>query len=127
SDAPMSTEFAISRFCVPFLQSEGWAVFADCDILCWSDINELFALANDKYAVMVVQHKPLSDTGVKMDGQMQTIYNCKNWSSLVLWNCGHPANQRLNLEKLNTWPGRHLHAFKWLQNGEIGELPEYWN
>src|SRR3954471_12493704 len=42
SEAPMSTEFAISRFCVPFLQREGWALFADCDILCWEDINNLF-------------------------------------------------------------------------------------
>lgn len=131
SQAPMSTEFAISRFCVPFLQDSGWALFADCDIICWSDINELFALADDRYAVMVVKHPtkiPLvAVMGLKMDGQIQTVYNRKNWSSVVLWNCDHPANKRFTLENLNTWPGRDLHAFKWLEDSEIGELPQEWN
>jgi hypothetical protein len=45
----------------------------------------------------------------------------------VLWNCLHEANQQLTWEKLNTWPGRDLHAFKWLQDKEIGELPAEWN
>jgi hypothetical protein len=131
SDAPMSTEFAISRFCVPFLQREGWALFGDCDIICWSDINELFALADDKYAVMVCKHQrgtmySYTET-LKMDGQFQTNYTRKNWSSVVLWNCDHEANKRLTLEALNTWPGRDLHAFKWLEDSEIGELPQHWN
>src|SRR6266478_6919214 len=126
SEAPMSTEFAISRFAIPFLET-GWAVFADCDILCWSDIKELFELADDKYAVMVVKHSVGGSGMTKMDGQTQTSYQCKNWSSVVLWNCDHPANKRLTVEKLNTWPGRDLHAFKWLQDSEIGELPQQWN
>lgn len=132
SAAPMSTEFAISRFCVPFLQDTGWALFADCDIICWSDIKELFDLADDRYAVMVVKHglEPLyaAFNGLqKMDGQIQTVYQRKNWSSVVLWNCGHPANRQLTLERLNNWPGRDLHAFKWLGDDEIGELPQEWN
>jgi lipopolysaccharide biosynthesis glycosyltransferase len=147
SNAPMSTEFAISRFCVPFLQREGWALFGDCDIICWSDINELFALADDKFAVMCVKHQlkePITEIEhsgsqseavmnymasqfTKMDGQEQTFYARKNWSSVVLWNCDHPANKRLTLEALNTWPGRDLHAFKWLEDSEIGELPQHWN
>lgn len=127
SQAPMATEFAISRFCVPFLQNKGWALFVDCDVVCVGDITELFALADDKYAVMVVKHdyKPTETT--KMDGQVQTAYSRKNWSSVVLWNCEHPANKELTLEKLNTWPGRDLHAFKWLKDDEIGELPRKWN
>jgi lipopolysaccharide biosynthesis glycosyltransferase len=131
SNAPMSTEFAISRFCAPFLQDHGWALFADCDIICWSDIEELFALADDRYAVMVVKHLftiPQTTTAdTKMDGQFQTVYNRKNWSSVVLWNCNHPANKRLTLKRLNNWPGRDLHAFKWLEDSEIGELPQAWN
>ena len=135
SKAPMSTEFAISRFCIPFLQSEGWALFADCDILCWSDIRDLFALADERYAVMVVKHaqsdfKGLSASNItttKMDGQIQTYYGRKNWSSVVLWNCGHPANKRLTEEVLNSMPGRDLHAFFWLRDDEIGELPQQWN
>lgn len=127
SQAPMATEFAISRFCVPFLQKSGWALFVDCDIVCLSDINELFALADDRYAVMVCKHQQNSGSSVKMDGQVQTYYSRKNWSSVVLWNCGHPANSRFTLENLNTWPGRDLHAFKWLEDSEIGELPKEWN
>lgn len=128
SNAPMSTEFAISRFTVPFLQPTGWALFADCDILCWSDIADLFALADDKYAVMVVKHEHEGGERVlKMDGQVQTFYNRKNWSSVVLWNCSHEANKRFTLEHLNTWPGRDLHSFKWLADEEIGALPHHWN
>jgi len=131
SQAPMATEFAISRFCVPFLHSEvaaiGWALFMDCDMLCQGDINELFALADDQYAVMVVKHNHQTGALSKMDGQIQSYYNRKNWSSVILWNCGHPSNRNLTLEALNTWPGRDLHAFKWLKDEEIGELPREWN
>lgn len=127
SEAPMATEFAISRFCVPFLKQKGWALFCDCDVLCLADIEELFALADNKYAVMVVKHNQQPTEAIKMDGQVQTKYSRKNWSSVILWNCSHPANKRLTLENLNTWPGRDLHAFKWLEDEEIGELPQEWN
>lgn len=127
SEAPMATEFAISRFCVPFLQLDGWALFVDCDILCTADIAELFAFAEPSYAVQVVKHKQESGPKTKMDAQVQTFYARKNWSSVVLWNCGHPANNALTHKRLNGWPGRDLHAFKWLEDSEIGELPPEWN
>jgi hypothetical protein len=127
SQAPMSTEFAISRFCVPFIQRSGWALFMDCDVLCLADISALFQLADDRYAVMVVKHNYVPEETVKMDGQVQTTYPRKNWSSVILWNCGHPANLRLTKEQLNTWPGRDLHGFKWLKDEEIGQLPIEWN
>ena len=130
SQAPMSTEFAISRFAVPFIQQNGWTLFADCDIICWSDIKEVFNLVDDKYAVMVVKHPHSNENTakvVKMDGQTQTFYVRKNWSSVVLWNCDHEANKRFTIENLNTWPGRDLHAFKWLEDAEIGELSQEWN
>lgn len=127
SDAPMATEFAISRFCVPFIQREGWALFIDCDMLCLTDISSLFAMADDRYAVMVVKHKHENGDDVKMDNQVQTYYKRKNQSSLMLINCSHPANRRLTIDNLNRWPGRDLHAFKWLEESEIGYLPIYWN
>src|SRR4029078_12458477 len=34
SNAPMTTEFAISRFAIPFLKDKGWALFIDCDMVC---------------------------------------------------------------------------------------------
>ena len=128
SQAPMATEFAISRFAVPFLQKSGWALFVDCDIVCWEDINNLFALADPKYAVLCVKHEqPAKDGDIKMDNQIQTFYARKNWSSVVLWNCDHEANKRFTLKMLNTLPGRDLHAFSWLKDEEIGELPQKWN
>jgi lipopolysaccharide biosynthesis glycosyltransferase len=127
SKAPMSTDFAIARFAVPRLIRRGWALFADCDILVLGDLAELFALADPRYAVMVVQHDYTADAGPKMDNQVQTTYPRKNWSSVILWNCEHPSNQRLNWHVLNTWPGRALHGFAWLADEEIGTLPLAWN
>jgi lipopolysaccharide biosynthesis glycosyltransferase len=123
----MATEFAISRFTVPFLARKGWALFLDCDVICLEDINNLFALADPKYAIMCVKHNQESGAATKMDGQVQLFYARKNWSSVMLWNCNHPANKRFKKEHLNSWPGRDLHAFKWLDDSEIGELPQKWN
>lgn len=128
SGAPMSTDHAIARFFVPFLMRyQGWALFADSDILVRDDVRALFALADPKYAVMVVRHAPLLEEGTKKDGAAQQAYPRKNWSSVMLWNCGHPSNHALTPDVLNAWPGRDLHAFRWLRDEEIGELPARWN
>lgn len=128
SEASMSTEFAISRFFMLHLAgTEGWALFADSDILLRHDIADLFAMADDRYAVMVVQHPTIDAHGVKMDGQVQTSYGRKNWSSVMLWNLAHPAHRGLTLDMLNKAPGRDLHRFCWLQDSEIGALPATWN
>lgn len=129
SNAPMSTGHAISRFFVPLLnQYRGWALFTDGDVLFRRDLKDLFALADDRYAVMVVKHEAY-DPGdaVKMEGQIQTRYERKNWSSVMLWNCAHKANV-VNLPPLlNVVPGRDLHRFCWLRDEEIGTLPAEWN
>jgi hypothetical protein len=128
SDAPMSTEHAIARFFVPFLcDYQGWAVFTDGDVLFRDDVRKLFALADERYAVMVVQHPPLLEQGLKKDGAQQVPYPRKNWSSVMLLNCGHESNRHLTLDLLHAWPGRDLHAFRWLMNAEIGALPARWN
>lgn len=128
SDAPMSTEFAISRFMIPHLCGyKGWAVFCDCDFLWRADIADLFALADDDCAVMVVQHHYIPKEGLKMDNKINVRYPRKNWSSLMLWNCGHPSNRSLTVDVINSLPGRELHAFQWLADDEIGALPFEWN
>ena len=125
---PFSTEFSFSRFLVPALaQYEGWALFCDCDMLFRTDVAELLALRDEKYAVMVVKHDHRPKEQVKMDGERQEHYFRKNWSSFILWNCSHPSNARLTVEMANTKPGGWLHAFQWLKPHEIGELPEAWN
>jgi lipopolysaccharide biosynthesis glycosyltransferase len=128
SGAPMSTDHAIARFFIPYLRAyQGWALFVDGDILVRADIRDLFAWADDQYAVQVVQHPPLLEEATKKGGQIQQAYPRKNWSSVLLFNCGHPANQLLTLEAVNGWPGRDLHAFSWLKDREIGPLPARWN
>jgi hypothetical protein len=128
SDAPMSTEFAVSRFLTPILAGSGLALFMDCDILARSSVMRLFDRANSQYAVMCVkhQHEPLQ-YAVKMDGQQQVRYARKNWSSVMLFNCDHPSNKKLTVEMVNTLPGRDLHRFCWLEDDEIGELNPRWN
>jgi hypothetical protein len=127
SGAYMSTEHANSRFLVPHLAKTGWALFTDCDIILRRPIQDIMEQAIDKYAVMVVKHNYAPVQKMKMDGQLQQLYSRKNWSSVMLFNCDHPANQRLNVEMVNTLPGRDLHRFCWLKDEEIGELTQDWN
>ncbi|WP_326535352.1 glycosyltransferase [Pseudorhodoferax sp.] len=126
SGAPMSTEFALTRFLVPQLAEADWALYCDCDFLWRADPAALFALADPRFAVMVVPHEQHVRETVKMDGQLQLAYRRKNWSSLMLWNCRHPAHAPL-AEALHRWPGRQLHGFDWLADELIGMLPEAWN
>lgn len=124
----MSTDHAIARFFIPYLcQYQGWALFTDGDVLFRDDVLQLFALADERYAVQVVQHPPLLEEGDKKAGHVQQSYRRKNWSSVVLWNCGHQANRVLTIDVLNAWPGRDLHGFTWLADDLIGELPARWN
>lgn len=127
SSAPQSTSFAIARFFTPLLAHFGWCLFVDCDVVFLRPWQELARLADPRYAVMVVKHQVGNVGGTKMDGQVQTAYPRKLWSSVMLWNIDHPANRRINLQMLNQWPGRDLHAFGWLSADEIGELPMEWN
>lgn len=123
----MSTEFAISRFFVPYLAKTGWALFMDCDMLVRKDMAKVFALADKSKALMCVQHDYQPSHREKMDGQIQTPYERKNWSSLMLFNCDHPANAGLTLDLVNNATGKDLHQFCWLEDHHIGTLPQTWN
>jgi len=127
-DPLASTEFTYSRFLVPSLMNfKGWAVFCDCDFLFLEDVAKLFEeLSNDK-DIYCVQHDYKPKEKHKMDGQQQTIYPRKNWSSFIVFNCNHPSNKKLNIEVVNREPGSYLHQFKWLKDDEIGSLDERWN
>jgi lipopolysaccharide biosynthesis glycosyltransferase len=127
SDAPMSTQHANARFLVPHLAKDGWALFCDGDILFRWNVARLFAGLDDSKAVHCVKHKHEPKPGTKMDGQSQTKYFRKNWTSFIVFNVGHPSNKRLTLEAINTLPGRDLHALCWLNDDEIGELDPAWN
>jgi lipopolysaccharide biosynthesis glycosyltransferase len=127
SGAPMATEFSIARFMVPILARTGWALFLDADMLALGDLAELFAAADERYAVMCVKHDYAPAATIKMDGQAQTTYPRKNWSSLMLFNCEHPANALLTPALVNSLPGRDLHRFCWLDDDLIGAIDPAWN
>lgn len=127
SGAPMATEFACSRFLVPHMAQRGWALFMDCDVLVRRNLDAMFKLCDPSKAVMVVKHDHQPAEPWKMDGQFQTRYRRKNWSSVCLFNCDHPANKALTVDLVNSAPGRDLHAFGWLSDDLIGELPAEWN
>ncbi|GAQ89896.1 Nucleotide-diphospho-sugar transferases superfamily protein [Klebsormidium nitens] len=127
-DPTESTEFSFTRFLTPYLAGYmGWAMFVDCDFLYTADIKQLTELIDDKYAVMCVKHDYAPTSPTKMDGQIQTTYPRKNWSSMVLYNCGHPKNRILTPELVSQESGAFLHRFQWLDDEDIGNVPETWN
>jgi hypothetical protein len=79
------------------------------------------------YGVVKHKYEPISKK--KMDGKEQHTYPRKNWSSLMMFNCGHEVNQKLTPQEVNTKSGRWLHTFQWLPDKEadIGTIPEEWN
>ena len=126
--ATESTEFSFTRFLVPHLSRyEGYSVFMDCDMLCQVDLWTLvrFTEADPDKAVWVCQHDYTPTTTTKMDGQVQTRYPRKNWSSLMLF---HNAKCRtLTRKYVNEATGAQLHQFAWVSDAEIGALPLTWN
>lgn len=124
-----SNEFIYSRFLVPHLMGfQGWAIFADGDMVCLDDIAKLWAMRDPvKTAVMVVKHEYRTKAPVKYLGAKNENYPRKNWSSLILWNCSHYSNRRLTPEFVAKQSGAYLHRFKWLSDDQIGEIPIEWN
>jgi len=127
-DPLASTEFTYTRFLIPALMNyKGWAVFCDCDFLFFEDVSRLFDSIDGSKAVYCVKHDYTPKEKHKMDGQQQTIYPRKNWSSFIIYNCAHPSNKKLTVDLVNSETGSYLHQFKWLKDQEIGALDERWN
>jgi lipopolysaccharide biosynthesis glycosyltransferase len=126
-DPKQSTAFSFTRFLVPWLMGyQGWAIFMDCDMLCRGDISELWALREDRYAVLCVQHDHRPNESAKFLGEVQSAYPKKNWSSLMLLNCARCT--ALTPDYVNTASGLQLHRFDWLDGDhQIGALPDRWN
>jgi lipopolysaccharide biosynthesis glycosyltransferase len=122
-----STDFSISRFLVPYLSTySGLSIFMDCDMLCLADIAELVNLRRGQKAVWVVKHEYTPKTETKFLGRVQTNYQRKNWSSLMLF--ANASCAALTPKYVNKAIGLDLHWFQWLDDdGRIGELPLEWN
>lgn len=122
-----STAFSFSRFLTPYLAGyAGWSLFIDCDMLARADIAELFALADDRYAVMVSKHDYTPRDTVKFLNHPQARYAKKNWSSVMLLNNARCA--ALTPQYVEQASGLDLHQFNWLPDeAQIGDLPLAWN
>ena len=121
-----STDFSFSRFLTPYLSGfTGWSLFMDCDMLVLDDVAKLFDLCDDRYAVQVIKHEHNPSEDVKFLGAVQTKYEKKNWSSVMLFN--NSKCQKLTPDYVNTASGLELHQFKWLDDDSlIGEIPHRW-
>jgi lipopolysaccharide biosynthesis glycosyltransferase len=106
---PMSrvglTEFTYSRYIVPHLCNyEGWAMFIDADMVCLTDINEVFELAKDNGdAVSLVKH----------DMRFE-------WPSLMVFN--NEKCKKLTPEYIETESPAKM---EWAES--VGELPHEYN
>lgn len=121
-----TTDFSISRFLVPYLCNyEGWSIFTDCDMILQDDPAKLWAWRDDRYSVRVVKHNYIPREGVKWLGKVQTRYEKKNWSSVMLLNTGQCKS--LTVDYVNHVSGLDLHQFKWTTDDKIGDLPAQWN
>ena len=129
-DPKQSNEFSFSRFLVPYLCGyQGYAAFFDCDMMLRTDVTQLFDEADldPMKAVHVVKHDYEPKDDIKYLNTVQYKYPRKNWSSVVVWNCGHPANRKVTPDFVNTASPMELHRFTWLQDDEIGSLDVRWN
>lgn len=123
-----STEFSNARFMTPWLCGyKGWAIFMDCDMLCNADLADLWEQRDPSKAVQVVKHNHQPKEETKFLGQPQSQYSRKNWSSLMILNCSHPACQALTPRYVNNAAGLDLHGFAWCNPDDIGEIQGPWN
>lgn len=128
-DRTGATEFTYTRFLVPYLMGyQGFAVFCDSDFLWLQDPGLLWQHVDPTKAVSCVQHDYQACPSLrKMDGVVQEYYPRKNWSSLMVFNCGHPSVRKLTPESVEHESPAWLHRMQWCHDSEIGALPLEFN
>jgi hypothetical protein len=123
-----SNHFIYSRFLIPHLMGyKGWAIFMDGDMILRDDITKLWDMRDESKAVMVVKHDYKTRMTEKYLGSKNENYPRKNWSSVILWNCGHEENRIVTTDFVSNATGAQVHRFTWLEDSLIGELPIEWN
>lgn len=121
-----STDFSLTRFMVPYLSGyTGYSIFMDCDMLCLTDIIDVFSHIDGTKAVSVCQHDYVPSTERKFLNQVQSKYPRKNWSSFMVFN--NALCKSLTPDLVNHATGLHLHRFEWIEDSLIGTLPLEWN
>lgn len=130
---PGTNSFIQSRFLIPYMcDYKGFAVFADgSDMLIRDDIKNLESLFDETKAVQVVKHEyktknPWKYIGTSLENK-NLDYPRKNWSSLMIINCGHHSWKHITPSYLETCNPISLHRFEHIKDEDIGELPAEWN
>jgi hypothetical protein len=127
-----SNAFTVSRYLVPLLcDFKGFAIFADGDMVCDTDIAQLWEQRPLCNAVALVKHDYKTRHNRKYIGTPMEAsnidYQRKNWSSLMLWNCAHYGNRILTKEYVQQAPSSFLHRFQWLEDTAISTVFAGWN
>lgn len=125
-----TNQFIFSRFLSPYLAGfKGLAIFMDGDMIVRDgvEIKEILEHHQIGKAVSVVKHDYQTKYPIKYLGQKNEDYPRKNWSSVIVWDCGHLKNKVLTPEYVMNASGAHLHRFEWLDEHFVGELPIEWN
>ncbi len=124
-----SNAFIYARFLIPWRMGyRGHALFIDGDMIIRDDIAKLWDLRRvSNTGVQVVKHDYKTKHPVKYLGNKNDDYPRKNWSSVMLWNCGYMPNRMLTPDMVEKASGEFLHRFQWLRDEEIGEIPAQWN
>tara|TARA_Y100000114_G_scaffold143933_1_gene151978 strand:- start:695 stop:1360 length:666 start_codon:yes stop_codon:yes gene_type:complete len=121
-----STEFAFSRFLVPYLSDyKGWSLFLDSDMMFRDDIKNLWDMIDKEKSIMCCKHDYIPKQNIKFRGAKNEPFPKKNWSSFMLMN--NERCKMLTKEFVETATGLELHQFKWTHEENIGELPLEWN
>ena len=123
-----STEFTLTRLLAPYLSHYvGVSLFVDCDFLFERDVKELLDCFDENKAIQVVKHEYIPKETTKFLNNVQHVYPRKNWSSLMLFNCEHPANRIIDTQLVNNMEPSYLHRFQWLEDELIGDISHEWN
>ena len=119
-----STEFAFTRFLVPYLSDyHGHALFCDADFMWKCDPQEIVYHANETHDVYCVQHPDFLVPSSKMNEKVNSSYPKKNWSSLMWFD--NSRCKTLTPTYVNQAPAGALHEMKWATS--IGSLPAEFN
>jgi len=130
-----STEFAFTRFLVPYLSNyEGTSLFCDHDFMWRCDPEELTRfwprrrdVGQHDVDLMMVKHQ-LSDKVIyeeKMSGISNKSYPRKCWTSLMFFK--NKRFTHMTPEYVNTTSPSDLHEVAWCDEGKIADLPLSYN
>lgn len=123
-----SNDFIYARFLTAWVMGfKGRAIWADGDMLCRGDIEELPDLLPPNRDVAVVKHDYKTKHPRKYLGAPNADYPRKNWSSLMVLDCATYPWRKFTPDFVRQASGAELHRFSFFDDDRIAELPAKWN